>query len=135
MKRILMTLLIAVVFVGGCTAGKAGSKCSSGNKPAKVLRHVVMLDFKEGISQAKINELAVEFASLPSKIDTIYDFEWGIDITDGRKNQGHTHFFVLSFRDQAGLAAYRPHPAHQAFVANLKPNLDKVLVLDYWAAP
>ena len=124
MKHLLLTLLAGMLLVAGCTT-----------KPSRVLRHVVMLDFKEGTSQAKMNALALEFASLPENIDAIYDFEWGIDITEGKKTQGHTHFFVVTFRDQAGLDIYRPHPAHRGFVANLKPNLEKVLVIDYWAAP
>ncbi|MFN6127640.1 MAG: Dabb family protein, partial [Planctomycetota bacterium] len=28
---------------------------------------------------------------------------------------------------------YLPHPAHKAFVDVLKPHLDKVQVIDYWA--
>jgi hypothetical protein len=39
----------------------------------------------------------------------------------------------VSFRDKAGLATYLPHPAHEAFVAKIKPHLEKVYVFDYTA--
>ena len=28
---------------------------------------------------------------------------------------------------------YTPHPKHQEFVASLRPHLEKVFVVDYWA--
>ena len=45
--------------------------------------------------------------------------------------KGFTHCFNLSFADEAARAAYLPHPDHLAFVAQLKPALDDVLVFDY----
>jgi len=129
MKRFLVTLLAGVLFVGGCASGQAKIK---GARPSKVLRHVVMFQFQDGTSQAKIDELSAAFAALPAKIDAIYDFEWGPNVSTTRKNQGYTHFFMVTFRNQAGLAAYSPNPAHQAFVRVLRPYLEKVLVFDYW---
>ncbi|MFK7911739.1 MAG: Dabb family protein [Akkermansiaceae bacterium] len=38
---------------------------------------------------------------------------------------------MVTFKDKAGLDVYLPHPAHKAFVTQLKPILDKVLVLDF----
>ncbi|HBJ87677.1 MAG TPA: stress responsive alpha-beta barrel domain protein, partial [Verrucomicrobiales bacterium] len=48
-------------------------------------------------------------------------------------NDGFTHCFFVTFADKAGLEAYLPHAAHQEFVSKLKPQLDKVCVLDYVA--
>jgi hypothetical protein len=42
---------------------------------------------------------------------------------------------LLSFKDEAGRAEYLPHPAHDAFVAVLRPHLEKVFVIDYWGSP
>ena len=131
MKPFFMTLLAVVLFVGGCTQNQAKNRQPT---PAKVLRHVVMFQFRDGTSQAKIDELSAAFAALPEKIHAIYDFEWGANVSTTRKNQGYTHFFMLTFRNQAGLAAYSPNPVHQAFVRILRPHLQKVLVFDYWTS-
>jgi hypothetical protein len=48
-------------------------------------------------------------------------------------NDGFTHCFTLTFAQAEDRDAYLVHPAHQQFVATLKPALAKSLVLDYWA--
>ena len=47
--------------------------------------------------------------------------------------QGYTHCFIVSFKDSAGLDVYLPHKDHKAFVEQLLPVLDKVLVVDFVA--
>jgi hypothetical protein len=39
----------------------------------------------------------------------------------------------VTFTSEKDREIYLPHPAHKAFVDVLKPYLDKVLVIDYWA--
>ncbi|MFM7851875.1 MAG: Dabb family protein, partial [Flammeovirgaceae bacterium] len=46
--------------------------------------------------------------------------------------QGFTHCFLVTFRDEAGRAAYLPHAEHLKFVDLVKPRLEGVLVVDYW---
>ncbi len=50
-------------------------------------------------------------------------------------DQGFTHCFFLTFKNEADRDAYLPHPAHKEFGALLGPVLDKVLVIDYWTKP
>ena len=40
---------------------------------------------------------------------------------------------MVTFDSEKGRAEYLPHPDHMAFVEVLKPVLDKVRVLDFWA--
>lgn len=96
-----------------------------------VFRHIVLFKFKEDASAEKVKEIETAFAALPEKIDSIIEFEWGPSESLEGKNDGFTHCFLVSFKDKAGLEAYVPHPAHQAFVALLKPSLEKALVFDY----
>ncbi|MEW6359590.1 MAG: Dabb family protein [Planctomycetota bacterium] len=100
---------------------------------AKVLRHVVMFQFKEGTPPEKIKEIEDGFRALPGKIETIQDFEWGTALNAGKQAQGFSHCFFVTFKDEEGLKVYGPHPAHQAFVAILKPHMEKCLVIDYMA--
>ena len=48
-------------------------------------------------------------------------------------NKGFTHCFVLSFKSEADLKTYADHAEHKAFVSILRPSMDDVLVLDFWA--
>lgn len=99
--------------------------------PAKVLRHVVMFKFKDGTTKEQITAIEKAFADLPNKIDAIKGFEWGTNVSKENKTQGYTHCFVVTFADEAGLNIYTPHEAHQDFVKQILPILDKVLVFDY----
>ncbi len=104
----------------------------TGDAPRR-LRHVVLFKFKEGTSPEKVDEIATAFAALPKRIDTVVDFEWGTDNSPEGLADGFTHCFFVSFASEEGRAAYLPHAAHQEFVQLLRPHLDKVLVVDYWA--
>ena len=107
-----------------------GSK--SGNA-ITLLRHVVLFKFKDGTSPEKLKEIESAFCSLPGKIDAIYDFEWGSDVSVEGKAQGFTHCFLVTFRSEVDRDIYLPHPAHEEFRVIMRPHLEKGLVLDYWA--
>lgn len=96
-------------------------------------RHFVSFQFKEGTSDGTKEELVKAFLGLKKEIDVIVDLEWGTTDNIEPLNDGFTHSFLVSFKDKAGLATYLPHPAHEAFVAKIKPHLEKVYVFDYTA--
>ncbi len=100
-----------------------------------LFRHFVSFQFKEGTTPEQQDEIVKAFLELKEKIDTIVDLEWGATENIEPLNDGFTHSFLVTFRDKAGLAIYLPHPAHEAFVAKLKPHLEKVYVFDYTAKP
>jgi hypothetical protein len=101
--------------------------------PAQLLRHVVLFKFKDGTSAADVRKIENAFCALPARIEAIYDFEWGTDVSVEDKHKGFTHCFVVTFLSEADRAVYLPHPAHKEFGAVLGPHLDDVVVLDYWA--
>lgn len=98
-----------------------------------MLRHVVMFQFKESCSEADVQKVVDAFRGLPSKISEIADFEYGVNNSPEGLAGGLTHCFLVTFKSEADRAAYLPHPAHEAFVEVLKPHLEKVTVIDYWA--
>lgn len=100
----------------------------------KLLRHVVLLKFKDASTPADIKKVETAFKNLPSKIKAISGFEWGTNNSPENLNQGFTHCFFVSFKTEKDRETYLPHPDHKAFVDVLTPHLDKVLVIDYWAA-
>jgi hypothetical protein len=124
MKKLALLLLFFTVMNLHATAQSTQSN--------QVLRHVVMLKFKEGTSAADVKKVEDAFRALPSKIKEIQSLEWGTNNSPENLNQGFTHCFFLTFNSEQDRAVYLPHPAHKAFGDVLGPHLDKVLVVDYW---
>ena len=131
---------LSLVVASGLVAAMVVSQFSSANqaqdsaaKPGKLLRHVVLLKFKEGVTPAQVTEVTDAFSALPGKIPEIVEFEWGTDVSVEKKTEGYTHCFFVSFKDEKGRETYIPHPAHADFGKLVGPRLDKVLVVDYWS--
>jgi hypothetical protein len=101
--------------------------------PEKALKHAVFFKFKDDANEEAIKEIEDAFAALPSKIDSIKGFEWGINNSPEKHDAGFTHCFMVTFDSEEGRVAYLPHDDHQAFVKILRPSLDKARVLDFWA--
>ena len=103
--------------------------------PAKpgVYRHVVCFKFKDEATENQITAIEKAFTALPSKINSITDYEWGTNVSPENLAQGYTHCFIVSFKDKKGLEAYLPHKDHKAFVEQLLPILDKAFVIDFIA--
>jgi len=120
-----LLLLIAATLILGSTDTNAADK-------GRVLRHMVLYKFKDGLPQAQIDEVVAAFSALPQKIDTIVGFERGTNTSSEGKSQGLTHAFVVTFRDQQGLDAYLKHPAHLDYVKVVQDKREKVVVFDYW---
>ena len=99
----------------------------------KLLRHVVMFKFKDTSKPEDVKKVEEAFAGLSKKIATIKQFEWGTNNSPENLNQGLTHCFLVTFSSEKDRDDYLVHTAHQAFVEVLKPHLDKVTVIDYWA--
>jgi len=97
-----------------------------------VLRHVVMFGWSENTPAASIDKIVDAFKSLPGKIKEIKGFEWGINNSPEKLNQGLTHCFTLTFNSEKDRDTYLVHPDHQEFVKALTPAPTHVTVLDYW---
>jgi len=94
-------------------------------------RHVVLFKFKDTATIEQVKAIETAFKALPSKISTIVDFEWGTNVSPEGKADGFTHCFLVTFKDKTGLDVYVPHAAHKEFGTLLRPQLDKVLVIDF----
>lgn len=141
MKRALFALVL-VALVGAATIVVSQSQLAAGPsaqveekaaKETKMLRHVVMFKFKDDASKADVQGVVDAFGELPSKIPTIADFEFGTNNSPEGLADGFTHCFLVTFKSEKDREVYLPHAAHKAFVEVLKPHLDKVMVIDYWA--
>jgi Stress responsive A/B Barrel Domain len=135
MKKILI-LLSVVLFFASCSPNPKTEEVQSEPKniePQKVLRHVVLFKFTDASTPADVKKVEDAFGALKGKISLIKDYEWGTNSSPENLNQGLTHCFFVTFHSDKDRDDYLVHPDHQAFVEVLKPHLDKVTVIDYWA--
>ncbi len=128
MKKIILVALLCCASAQMISAQSSTEK----NKTMNVLRHVVMFKFVDKATPADIKKIEEAFRALPSKINLIKDFEWGVNNSPEKLNQGLTHCFFLTFSSEKDRDAYLIHPAHKAFTDIAGPSIDKVTVLDYW---
>ena len=96
-----------------------------------MIRHLVLLRFTDDSTEATRAALVDAFTALRTEIPGLVALESGTNMSPEGLAKGFTHCFMLSFASETARDAYLPHPAHQAFVARLKPALADVLVFDY----
>jgi len=97
-----------------------------------MLRHVVLFDFKDGTTEESLDAIEIKFTSLPGDIPEITAYEWGINNSPEGLDDGYTHCFLVTFADEAGREVYLPHPSHKEFGGIVRPNVEKVLVFDFF---
>jgi hypothetical protein len=122
------TIILSIILM--VSTSTRGQNQATGRK---VLRHVVLLKFKDAAKPADVQKVEAAFAGLAKKISLIKQFEWGINNSPENLNQGLTHCFFVTFTTEKDRDDYLVHPDHKAFVEVLLPHLDKVTVVDYWA--
>ncbi len=125
-----MIRFLTLTFFALSTAVSVGAELP---KAKQVLKHVVMYKFRDECSPEQIDEVVKAFSGLAEKIDSIVGFERGTNVSGEGKSKGLTHCFVVTFANEAGLATYLKHPAHDAYVQVVKDKREKVVVFDYWA--
>jgi hypothetical protein len=131
----------AMLFVGVLAMGGAmllttvpNTPAFAKDEPTKMLRHVVLFKFKDDSSAADVQKVVDAFRGLKKAIPEVAAFEYGTNNSPEGLENGFTHCFLITFKSEKDREVYLPHPAHKAFVDVLKPHLDKVQVIDYWAA-
>ena len=120
----------AIIFTAACCM--LAILISATGKDTKMLRHVVLFKFKDGASPEDIKKVEDAFRKLPSQVSQVKGFEWGLNNSPEKLNEGLTHCFFLTFNSEKDRDDYLVAPAHKAFGTLLKPYLDKAVVVDYW---
>ncbi|MCA9216828.1 MAG: Dabb family protein [Planctomycetales bacterium] len=142
-KSDLVHLFCTVMIVAACgcnpnasstpdTQSSDTTASESNGDPSKVLRHAVFFKFNETSTDEDIQNVVDAFASLPTKIPEIIGFQYGTNNSSEGFDDGFTHCFLLTFKDEAGREVYLPHADHKAFGDVLRPHMAGVFVIDYW---
>ena len=101
MLRNFLYLAVGAMILTGCVSvheTKHVTETKAAMEPDQLLRHVVLLKFKDGTSEEQVRQIEDAFCALPDKIDAIYDLEWGTNISVENLSQGFTDHRELSFR-------------------------------------
>ncbi|MEJ2057017.1 MAG: Dabb family protein [Desulfofustis sp.] len=96
-----------------------------------MIRHILLIKFKESAKHSQIDELRALFAAMPNIVDGVVSVEWGINDSPENKNKGYTHSVLMTFANEQGRQNYLPHPEHEALKAVFRPLLEDIVVFDY----
>lgn len=101
-----------------------------------MIKHMVLLQFKSGITQEEINTIFFEIAQLKNVIPAMKSYTYGVNCSIEHLNKGFTHGFVMDFEDIIGRNDYVNHPEHnrvaqQVILPVLEHGFDSVIVFDY----
>ena len=132
-RVVIATVLVCAVSAASIFIGRNMTVAQEAQTKTNTLRHVVLFKFKDSSSKQDVQKIVDEFRGLPKKIPVIADFEYGVNNSPEGLNEGLTHCFVVTFKSDKDRDAYLPHAAHKAFVQQLMPHLEKVVVVDYFA--
>ena len=96
------------------------------------IKRIVLFKFKGGTTEEKIGEIFENLGGLKAQIDGVLDYSAGPYSSPDGLNQGYSHGFVLTFRDEVARDGFGPHPEHQRVVGILGPHVEGVLAFDYF---
>jgi hypothetical protein len=95
-----------------------------------MVRHVLLLRPKADATADSIEAARLSLAALVGRVHGLLDFHWSANLAPVERRDGYTHGFSMDFLDAASLAAYGPHPEHQAASIKVREAFEHVSVLD-----
>jgi hypothetical protein len=98
----------------------------------KVLRHIVLFSYNDGVTIEQKQEIRERFAGLQAATHLVAQFESGQNNSPENLHHGFEDCFLVTFLTEKDRDAYLPHPGHQEFVSFLGPYVKEALVFDYW---
>jgi hypothetical protein len=94
-----------------------------------MIKHVVFMKFKAGVTEKDITELERAMAKLPGRIPEIKEYQFGRDIV--RSERSYDFALVSAFEDLDALKRYQPHPDHFPVLAKVKEMCETILAVDF----
>jgi len=94
-----------------------------------MLKHVVFIKFKEGITEAEISGLEKGLRALPAKIPEIKGFQFGRDVI--RSERSYDFALVSDFDNLEGMKRYQVHPDHVPVIGMVRSISASILAVDF----
>ncbi|MCQ8866842.1 Dabb family protein [Vibrio splendidus] len=100
-------------------------------KETGMIRHILLIKFKENAEASEVQKLKMLFEAMPNKVEGVTSVEWGLNDSPENKNQGYTHSVLMTFADEEARQNYLPHPEHDELKDVFRPLLEDIIVFDY----
>ncbi|MGZ6291465.1 MAG: Dabb family protein [Syntrophales bacterium] len=94
-----------------------------------MIKHIVFMKFKTGVTERDIADLEKAMAKLPGKIPEIKEYQFGRDIV--RSERSYDFALVSAFEDLEALKRYQPHPDHLPVLTKVKEICENILAVDF----
>lgn len=94
-----------------------------------MLKHVVFMKFKQGVSDAAVADLEKSLGGLPSSIPEIKGFQFGRDILHSERS--YDFALVSDFEDLEAMKRYQVHPDHVLVIGKVRQICDATVVVDF----
>ncbi len=99
-----------------------------------MIRHIVLMKARQGVTEAQIATIFSDLAPIQAKLPGILAIHTGRSESPEQIERGYMHGFTVDFADWDALAAYQAHPDHKragaALVAASEGGLDGILVFE-----
>ena len=82
-----------------------------------MIRHIVLLSWKEGVSREKVEAVTAAFNSLREEIPEIVSYCFGENAGIYKGNADYA--LLAEFKSEADLKAYVVHPSHQKLMSEI----------------
>lgn len=96
-----------------------------------MFRHIVLLGFKQPLSQQDHDDIERSCAAIKHGLTGIIDLRFVVNLSD--RALSYTHAFVADFVDQAAHDRYQQAPVHAQLKQKVGGLCDQLAVLDYQA--
>jgi len=127
MKKLFFTLL---VFAAVSFLFENNIKAQTSNSSPSLLRHIVMITFKQDAAADSIKALDNIYSGL-SKNAAVKDFEMGVNISP-RDSGMVKHVYVTTFASKDDMDNYKKTPLYKSLFKISLAVADDVTVADYW---
>jgi len=126
MRKTFFTLSL---FIAGFFLFENEMNAQANNSSSTILRHIVIITFKQDASADSIKALDNVYSEL-SKSSLVKDFEMGVNIST--RDTSLKHIYVTSFASKEDMDYYRKIPEYGNLFKLSLPLADDVTVADYW---
>ena len=126
MRKTFFTLSL---FIAGFFLFENEMNAQANNSSSTILRHIVIITFKQDASADSIKALDNVYSEL-SKSSLVKDFEMGVNIST--RDTSLKHIYVTSFASKENMDNYRKIPEYGNLFKLSLPLAADVTVADYW---
>ena len=94
-----------------------------------MLKHIVFMKFKEGITDVEISALEQGLGGLPAKISEIKGFQFGRDVVHSERS--YDFALVSDFENMEAMQRYQVNPEHVPVVGLVRSLSASILAVDF----